>query len=71
MAQGFGEIPVDALKAMTVYKDYEGEGDVYVERFWKAAGRFSLEQKKVVVEICHNFDKIAKSKFESKLQNSN
>jgi hypothetical protein len=51
MAQGIGVISWEALKAITVCKDYTGPDDPYVERFWRAVARMNLEQLKLLLKF--------------------
>jgi hypothetical protein len=51
MAQGIGAISCDALRAITVYRDYGGPTDPYIERFWRAVARMNLEQLKLLLKF--------------------
>jgi hypothetical protein len=51
MAQGSSVVTAAHLKSITAYADYDGPGDPYIARFWKAVDRLSPEQMKLLMKF--------------------
>jgi hypothetical protein len=51
MAQGSSLITPDHLRAITVYKDFEGPTSPYITRFWRAVDRMNPEQLRLLMKF--------------------
>jgi hypothetical protein len=58
MAQGFGIIAMHELQAITVYKDYSGPYDPYVQRFWRTVAKMRQEELKLLLKFITTLTRI-------------